>query len=63
MKLSARPHTVQDTHTTDSGLGVHCADLPTSGLPPETRVQFAFFLGGREALGGRGLLYDGGVGA
>jgi glucoamylase len=35
--------TVQDTHTTDSGLGVHFADLPTSALPVDTRVWFTFF--------------------
>ncbi len=35
--------TTQDIATTDTGLGVHIADLPTRGLPAGTRVTFTFF--------------------
>jgi glucoamylase len=34
--------TAHDTETRDTGLGIHIADLPTEGLPPETRVVFTF---------------------
>lgn len=35
--------TVQDTMTTDSGLGVYFADLPTKSLPAATPIVFTFF--------------------
>ncbi len=35
--------TLRDTETRDTGLGVHCADLLTAGLPPGTRIDFTFY--------------------
>jgi glucoamylase len=35
--------TVHDTKTQDTGLGVHVADLPTTGLGSAKRVLFTFF--------------------
>lgn len=35
--------TVHDTSTRDTGLGVHVADLPTSSLPPASRIDFTFY--------------------
>lgn len=35
-------HTVHDTETRDTGLGVHVADLPTAKLPEGTAVLFTF---------------------
>ena len=34
--------TLHDTATRDTGLGVHVADLPASGLPEGARVRFTF---------------------
>ena len=33
-------HTVQETRTRDSGLGIYLADLPTEGLGPDAEVVF-----------------------
>ena len=38
-----RWHTVQDTPTTNSGLGVHYLDLPTAQLAAGAAVVFTFF--------------------
>ena len=35
--------TVRDTATRDTGLGVHCADLPTADLPSGGMADFTFF--------------------
>ena len=35
--------TVHETHTTDTRLGIHFADLPTAQLPPDRRARFTFF--------------------
>jgi glucoamylase len=35
--------TIQDARTQDTGLGMHIADLPTEGLPPEATVVFTFY--------------------
>lgn len=34
--------TTNDSKTTDTGLGIHYVDLPTSGLSPETTITFTF---------------------
>ncbi|MBK7252032.1 MAG: glucan 1,4-alpha-glucosidase [Gammaproteobacteria bacterium] len=36
-------HTVRDTATRDTGLGVHTVDLPVDGLGPNGVVKFTFF--------------------
>lgn len=36
-------HTVHDTETRVTGLGVHLADLPTETLPTERRIDFTFY--------------------
>ena len=36
-------HTMQDAKTTDSALGIHYADLPTTALPDGKQVLFTFF--------------------
>jgi glucoamylase len=35
--------TTTDTHTRDSGVGMHVADLPTGTLAPGSRVTFTFY--------------------
>ena len=35
--------TIVDTRTTDSGLGIYFADLPTAHIPRSTAVQFTLF--------------------
>jgi glucoamylase len=35
--------TIQDTHTTETGLGVHLADLPTVSLEAGTTMRFTFY--------------------
>lgn len=35
--------TYHDTATGDTGLGVYIADLPTTGLPPESVIDFTFY--------------------
>jgi glucoamylase len=40
---SDRWTTVRDTDTRATGLGVHVADLPTTGLPPGARIDFTFY--------------------
>jgi glucoamylase len=35
--------TAHDTDSCDTTLGIHYADLPTTELPPATRIQFTFF--------------------
>jgi len=49
LKAPARVHwgvngwrEVRDVDTRDTGLGVHCVDLPVSGLLPGETVQFTF---------------------
>jgi glucoamylase len=36
-------HTVHDTSTRDTGIGVHCADLPTKELPTGSVVVFTMY--------------------
>jgi glucoamylase len=36
-------HTVQDSKTRDTGLGIHVTDLPTASLPVETVLLFTFY--------------------
>jgi glucoamylase len=35
--------TVQDTQTSETGLGIHLADLPTAELKAGTRLRFTFY--------------------
>lgn len=35
--------TISDTDTTDSGIGIHFADLPTDKQPSGTKVEFTFY--------------------
>jgi glucoamylase len=35
--------TIHDTDTTDTGLGIHFADLPTDRLPAGTEIAFTFY--------------------
>jgi len=35
--------TTHDTHTRDTGLGIHIVDLPTDRLPKDTCVRFTFY--------------------
>jgi glucoamylase len=36
-------HGAHDTETRHTGLGVHVADLPTAGLPPQAVITFTFY--------------------
>ncbi|MBI3951153.1 MAG: glucan 1,4-alpha-glucosidase [Acidobacteria bacterium] len=36
-------HTIHDTETRDTGLGVHLADLPTKALPTGEKINFTFY--------------------
>jgi glucoamylase len=33
----------QDTNTSDTGLGVHIADLPSKDLPPHSKIVFTIY--------------------